>query len=125
LGVLGGVLGGDAGNFGGGFGNVVVEEERLAVRRRSKDARIGIENFTIEIIELQIARDIGAERTERVCESGGAEAGMKFLGDGATADHFAAFEDEGLEATLGEIKSGDKSVVTAADKNHALSDGHG
>jgi len=66
----------------------------------SKDARIGIENFTIEIIELQIACDIGAQRTERVRESGGAEAGMKFLGDGATADHFAAFEDEGLKPPL-------------------------
>src|SRR6266853_2014150 len=94
-------------------------------RRRRKGARIRIENFTIEIIELKIAGNVSTERAERVCESRGAEAGMKFLGDGSAADHFAAFEDERLEATLGEIKSGDESVVTAADKNHALSDGHG
>jgi len=50
---------------------------------------------------------------------------MKFLGDGAAADHFPAFEDEGLEAALGEIKSSDKGVVTAADENHALSKRHG
>jgi hypothetical protein len=74
---------------------------------------------------LQIAGNVSAERTESVRQGRSTEAGMKFLGDGAAADHFAAFEDEGLEATLGEIKSGDKSVVTPADKNHALSDGHG
>jgi len=49
---------------------------------------------------------------------------MKFLGDGATADHFAALEDEGLEAALGEIKSGDESVVAAADENYTLSERH-
>ncbi len=58
-------------------------------------------------------------------ERRGLEAGMKFLGDGATTDHFAAFEHEGLETALGEIESGDKSVVTAADENYALSEGHG
>src|SRR5260370_25563468 len=56
---------------------------------------------------------------------GGLEAGMKFLGDGAAADHFAAFEDKGLEAALGEIRSSDRGVVTAADENHALSKRHG
>jgi hypothetical protein len=50
---------------------------------------------------------------------------MKFLGDGAAADHFAAFEDERLEAAFSEIKSGDESVVPAADENYALSEGHG
>jgi len=55
---------------------------------------------------------------------GGLEARMKFLGDGTAADHFAAFEDEGLEATFGEIKSGDESVVTATDEDYALSERH-
>ena len=50
---------------------------------------------------------------------------MKFLGDGAAADHFAAFQNERLEAALGEIKRGDERVVTAADEHYALSDGHG
>ena len=49
---------------------------------------------------------------------------MKFFGDGAAADHFAAFENQGLESALGEIKRGDECVVTAADENYALSDGH-
>ena len=55
---------------------------------------------------------------------GGLEAGIKFLGHGATADHFAAFQDERVETTLGKIESSDKGVVTAADKNHALSERH-
>jgi hypothetical protein len=50
---------------------------------------------------------------------------MKFLGDGATADHFAALEDERLEAALGEIKSGDEGIVSTADENYTLSEGHG
>src|SRR5260370_27875381 len=99
--------------------------ERLAVRRWSKDARVGRENFTVEVFELEVARNIGAERAERVRESGSTEAGMKFLGDGAAADHFAAFEDDRLEAALAEIESGDQSVDTAADDNDALSEGHG
>jgi len=37
---------------------------------------------------------------ESVRERGGPEAGIKFLGDGAAADHFSAFENERLEATL-------------------------
>jgi hypothetical protein len=74
---------------------------------------------------LQIDGNVGAKRAQRVRESRTAEAGMKFLGDGAAADHFAAFEDERFEAALGEIESGDESVVTAADKNYALAEGHG
>jgi hypothetical protein len=52
------------------------------------------------------------------------EAGIKFLGDGAAAGHFAAFEDERLETALSKIKSGDERVVTAANENNALSEGH-
>jgi hypothetical protein len=50
---------------------------------------------------------------------------MKLFGDGAAADHFAAFEDQRFEAASGEIKSGDESVVAAADENYALSKRHG
>ena len=50
---------------------------------------------------------------------------MKFFGDGAAADHFAAFEDERFEAAFGEIKSGDQSIVTATFENYALSKWHG
>ena len=60
-----------------------------------------------------------------VGERGGAIAGMELFGDGAAADNFAAFENDGFEAALGEIESGDECVVTAADDDYALSDGHG
>src|SRR5882724_11433356 len=81
-----GVFGGDAGNAGSGLGVVVPEKERVAIGCGSEDARTGIENFASECFELHVARNIGAERAERVRKCGGAEAGMKFLGDGATAD---------------------------------------
>src|SRR6267378_2747229 len=54
--------------------------------------------------------DVRAKRPECMRESGCAETGMKFLSDGAAANHFATLEDERLEAALGEIKSGDESV---------------
>ena len=97
----------------------------LGRRARSEDARIGAQNFAIEFFELKIAGNVGAKRADGVRESGGAKAGMKFLGDRAAADHFAAFENERLEAAFGEIKRGDECVVAAADDNYALSDGHG
>src|SRR6266849_2931780 len=68
---------------------------------------------------------MSARNGPSVRQRGGVEAGIKFLGDGAAADHFPAFEDERLEAALGEIKSGDESVVSTSDENYALSEGHG
>ncbi len=115
---------GNAANFASRFGDVVVEQERVAVRRRREDARIRLQDFAVEGFELHVERNVRTERTERVCERGSVETGMKFLSDGAAADHFAAFEDQGLEAALGEIESGNESVVTAADKSHALSERH-
>ena len=34
-------------------------------------------------------------------------------------------EHDGPEATLGEIERGDESIMTAADEDYALSEGHG
>jgi hypothetical protein len=59
-----------------------------------------------------------------VGKSGSAETVVKFLGDGAAADHFTAFEHEWLESALCEIEGGYEGVVAAADKSYALSDGH-
>ncbi len=95
---------------------IVIKEKRLAIGGRSKDARIGMKNFAIEFFELQVAGDIGAKRAERVRKRRSVETGMKFLGDRAAADHFAAFENQRLEAALRQIKRGDESVVTAADE---------
>lgn len=119
-----GVFGGEAGDAGGGFSGAIVEEERFAIGTRSEDAGIGAENFAIEFLEVEIAGDIGAKRAQGVRKSGRVEAGMKFLGDGAAADHFAAFENERLKAAFCEIERGDESVMAAADEGYALSDGH-
>src|SRR6267154_3880681 len=123
--ILGGIFGGNIGEASSGFGVLVPKEKRLSVGRRREHARAGIENFATKFFDLHVARDLCAKRAECMGKRGGLEARMKFLGDGAAADHFPAFEDEGLEAALGEIKSSDKGVVTAADENHALSKRHG
>jgi len=72
---------------------------------------------TLGPLRANVARDLRAKRAESVRESRGFEAGIEFFRDSAAANHFAAFEDEGLEAALGKIKSGDESVVPAADEN--------
>jgi hypothetical protein len=122
--VLRGVFFGVPSNFGGGFGVVVIEEKRPAIGRGSKDARIGTENFAIEFVELEITSDIGAERADGMRECRSAKARMKFFGDGAAADHFAAFENQRFESALCEIERGDESVVAAADESYTLTDGH-
>src|SRR5216684_1102173 len=119
------ILGGNIGDAASGFGVLVPKEKRLSVGRGREDARAGIENFATKFFDLHVARDLCAKRAEGMGKRGGLEAGMKFLGDGAAADHFAAFEDKRLEAALGEIKSSDKGVVAAADESHALSKRHG
>jgi hypothetical protein len=75
-------------------------------------------------MELEIASNVGTNRANGVRKSGGAEAGMKFLGDGAAADHFTAFKNERLETAFCEIERGDEGIVAAADESYALSDGH-
>src|SRR6266403_2794117 len=124
LGIFRGVFGGEAGDAAGGFGVIVVEEERFAIDRRGEEAGVGMQHVTVVFLKLHVGRDVGAQRADGVRESGGAEAGMEFLSDGAAADEFAALENERLEAALGEIESGDERVVTTANENYALSDRH-
>src|SRR5260370_26500402 len=50
---------------------------------------------------------------------------MKFFGDRAAADKFAALEDQRPEAALGEVEGSDERIVTTADEDYTLSDGHG
>ncbi len=125
LDVFRGVFRREARDAAGGLGVAVVEGEGFAVGRWREEARIGMHEVALVFFGLHVRGDIGAERTDSVRERGGAEARMKFLGDGAAADEFAAFEDQRLEATFGEVEGGDEGVVTAADEDYALSDGHG
>ena len=57
----------------------------------------------------------GRKRSGRVGESGTAEAGMKFLGDGGAAGLGAALEHQRFVSGFGQIESGDQAVVAAAD----------
>ena len=108
----------------GGLRDVVIEKKRLAVGARREDARIGAKYFAVEFLQLKIAGNVGAKRAHCVRESGNVKAGMKFFGNGAAADHFAAFENDRFETALCEVERGDECVVAAADDSYALSDGH-
>src|SRR5260370_6753975 len=122
--VFRGGLCGNVRDAAGSPGVVVPEKKRLSAWCGSEDARTGIEDFALEFFDLHVARDLHAKRAERVRERGGFEAGMKFLGNGAAANHFAPLEDERFEPSFGKIKSSDESVVPAADENYALAEGH-
>jgi|SRR6266404_1892342 len=110
-----GVFGGETCDATGGFGVIVIEEERFAIGRGSKDARVGMQHVTLISLELHICGDVSAQRTDGVRESGCAKAGMEFFGNGAAADELAALENEGLETAFGEIEGGDERVVTTTD----------
>ena len=103
---------------------MVIKKQSFAVRRRGKDAGIRKKNLAVELFDLHIPCDIGAQRPERVRQRGSAKAGMKFFRDGAAAHHFTAFENQRLEAALGQIESGDERVVASADKHDPLSQWH-
>ena len=91
--ILCGVFGGETSDAAGGFGVIVVEEERFAVVRGSKEARIGMGHVALKFFELHVRGDIGTKRADGVGERGSAKTGVKFLGDGTAADEFAALED--------------------------------
>jgi len=59
--------------------------------------------------------DFGAEERDYIGAFGEEEARDDFFGDGGTAENVAAFEDENLLASFGEIGSVDQAVVAAAD----------
>src|SRR6266849_3454850 len=124
LSIFRGVFGGEARDAAGGLGVVVVEEEGFAVRRGSEEARIGMQEVALEFFELHVRSNIGAEGPDGVREGGSSKAGMEFFGDGAAADKFAALEDQRPEATFGEVEGGDERIVTTADEDYTLTDGH-
>ena len=49
---------------------------------------------------------------------------MKFFGDGRAANNRAAFEDEGPETFLREIKRGDEGIVPGTENHDVALDGH-
>ena len=50
---------------------------------------------------------------------------MKFLGDRAAANMFAPLQHSRLESAFRQVKCGNQRVVTAADQQNFVSDGHG
>src|SRR5262249_32048550 len=123
--VAGGVFCRKPGDASCGFGVIVIEKKRAAAGRERKESRIRMQHMAVEFFELHVCGNIGAERADGVRESGSAEAGRKFLGDCAAADNFAALKHHWAEAALGQVESGDERIVTAADEDYALADGHG
>ena len=96
-----GVFRGEARDAAGGLGVIVIKKQRVAGSERGReDARVGAQNFAIEFFDGQVASHVFAQRAERVRQRRGAKAGMKFFGDGAAADNFAAFEHQGLNPPL-------------------------
>jgi hypothetical protein len=106
--VVRGVFRGKARNPAGGLGVIVVKEQSLALGSWREDAWVGLQHLQFVLGEAHIARDFGTKRADRVRKSGSTKAGMKFLGDRAAANDFAALQNERLEAAFRQIKRGDE-----------------
>src|SRR5579863_4514460 len=89
--VLLSIFRGEMRDAAGGLGVIVVKEERAAVGGGREDARVRPEDFAAKSFELHVARDVSAERAESMRERGSVKTWMKFFGDGAATDKFAAF----------------------------------
>src|SRR5213082_2365223 len=65
--------------------------------------------------EIELANDLGAQKTDDVREDGELEAGKDLLGHGGAAHQWSSLQDDRLLAASREICRGDESVVPAAD----------
>ena len=115
LDVFGGVGFGERGDGFGGFARVGMEAERATVGMRRAEAAGAFEELSAVAFELHVICDGRSERSVEAFEDRGAETGMKFFGDGGTADNGAALEDEGFVAGAGEIEGGDERILASAD----------
>src|SRR5579871_7061995 len=73
---------------------VLIERERLAVRRKRRYARVGRNEAGAVLFQLQVAHDRRQYRPGTVRKSGAAKAGMEFVSDGSAANLRAPFEHE-------------------------------
>jgi hypothetical protein len=123
--VVRGVFGGKLFYVFGGALRVGEESKRASVGIRREDADGRFEFLQAVAGELHVFDDLGEWRAAGVGDRGTFESGMKFLGDGGTADDVAAFEDERLVAFFREVEGRNERVVTATENDDVARRGHG
>jgi hypothetical protein len=113
--VSGGVGLGELGDCGDVRKSAGAEEKGTAIGMGSEEARGGFEELNAVAFELHVLGDGGSKWAMDGIENGGAEARVKFFGDGSAADDRATLEDEGFVAGAGEIEGGNEGILAGAD----------
>src|SRR5437016_10629212 len=109
-----GVEAGMAADVADGLGVVVHAPEVVAAGHGGKGA-IKRKNLEAVAREIEFADDFGAKERDDVRTFGKKKAGDDFFGDGGATEHVAAFEDDGLLPSFGQICGVNQAVVAAAD----------
>ena len=120
-----GVGGGDAADFVGGAVVVVPAEQVVAVGEGLEAGGFEVVDVEAVVAEFEVVDDLILEHVADVGAAGDAEVWEELFGDAGAADEVAPFEDEGLDAGLGEVVGGDEAVVAAADDDCGVTVGHG
>ena len=94
LGIRLGVALGKLGDFGQRLGAILPHEQMRAVGKGRKERGILGVDAIAEALQLQVAHDLFLHQAGEVGGSGNAISGPDFLGDRASADQFARFQDE-------------------------------
>ena len=115
LGILARILLRKGGDFLRGFASVLIQRERPSVRTQRRHAHFGSDHPQAMLFQLHVADDVGTDRSCGVSQGRASKARMELVRNSSPADLRAALEYERLESSLGQIKSGDQPVVTAAD----------
>src|SRR6266542_2686329 len=94
---------------------VGTHQEVAPVGQRRKTRRAAGQHGKAVALELQLADDFRAKEAVDVAGGGNFKAGPQCLGDDATADEFAAFEDEDSAPGAGQVGGGHQAVVAGPD----------
>ena len=108
----------------GGFADVVVQHQCTAVGRKRNRADIRRDQLQPMLLQSQVADNIGTERARTVRQRRTTEPGVEFFCDSGAAGLLAAFNDEWLESSFGEIEGSNQAIVSAANNNDVSLVGH-
>jgi hypothetical protein len=124
FGIRFGVASGKFRDLGESLRAVLPHEQMTAVGKRREERRVFRVDDVAVAGEIEFAHDFFLHEAGKIGGSGNAVAGPDFLGDGASADQLAGFEDEDFLAGFGEIGGGDESVMASADDEDVVRVGH-
>ena len=99
---------------------VVLREQQVLAVLPGRQQRRHQQRHEAVLGELQVVDDVRPQQGQRIREGREPEARAQLLGDGRAADEVPAFDDQGLEAGLREVRAVDQAVVAATDDDRVV-----